>query len=771
MKKNILFTQIAMAIFCTFCSSAFAQYWTGDGGSGIRLAVLEPKGKGISENDQWTLSVVQNVIYTDFGKYSAMTIIDRQNLEKVKAEWKESMSGHYSDEDRIKIGELTNASHILNGTVIKTPNAFMLELSITDLQSGERKASYSHPVSASALENHSAIKEASAELLKQLGVNLTGTALGELKQAANITRIQAEEMLARGIVAKRQGTEVAALSYFYQAAALDPSLLEAADLSSVMAANISSGNIGNDTRNKILWHRDWVARLTEAEQFFDNLFKANSLPYTLFYAEKIIPGDINYQAGTQTLSINTNLRAPGVWAWLNSVEKALQAVYDGLDATKMKRDWGLDSWPWRRVTEINPFDSKRKTFSIVAELVNDKGTVIGRANFESRGEWGFNGYGRPQVYISDDDRKQVRFANVRADDITDRITIRIASVNEIDARTAARTGVLRIKAVSEEAWNNYVLFKMGRGGITEYGGKGGDLVIPDSIWNEPVTSIGENVFKHRGITSITIGKNVEVHNNAFDNKFSEFYNKNYAKYGRQRERMAGKYIYHGEKWELAEPDAAEKQREEKEEREAYEQLERQRQEEEKERPERERQQEQEQLKRERQEKERAQGALSIGVLLMTNSIDTLYESLGYQISMDFESSKVIFFRFGLNFDFVIPGIDKNAVKKIYPNAKEEANSHLFIKLNLLARMYPVDALYLSGGAGIAGYSIHDLNTKDDEVSWSNIWTPVLSVGTGLVFGTVFLEGQYNILPFIKSRDTRYLSINIGVKSKFGTVKP
>ena len=536
MKRNI--TVIA-ALF-VFCGSAFAQYWTGDGGKGIRLAVLEPEGKGISENEKWTLSVVQNVIYTDFSKYSGMTIIDRQNLEKVFEEWKESMSGHYSDEERVKIGNLTNASHILNGTVIKTPNAFMLELSVTDLQSGERKASYSQPVSAAALENHSAIKEASAELLKQLGVNLTSAALGELKQTANIARIQAEEALARGIVAKRQGTEVAALSYFYQAAALDPTMLEAANRSSVMEANISSGNIGADTRNDILWRRDWVARLKEAEQFFDNLFKTNPLPYTLFYSTKIIPGEINYQTETQTLSINTNLHATGAWIWLSSVEKALQAVYDGLDATKRKKDWGLRDWPWSGVTELKPFERKERTFSIAAELLNDKGKVIGKANFKSEGSWQFNGYDRPKIHISDDDRKQVEFASVRADDITDRITIRIASVNGIEASTAAKTGVLQIKAISEAKWDSYVSFRIGRNGITGYNGEGGDLVIPDSIWDDPVTAIGENVFRYRSITNITIGKNVEIHNSAFDNKFSEFYT--------QERRRAGTYIPHKAAW-------------------------------------------------------------------------------------------------------------------------------------------------------------------------------------------------------------------------------
>ncbi|MDR1812886.1 MAG: leucine-rich repeat protein, partial [Candidatus Fibromonas sp.] len=200
--------------------------------------------------------------------------------------------------------------------------------------------------------------------------------------------------------------------------------------------------------------------------------------------------------------------------------------------------------------------------SIAAELVNDKGKAIGKANFQSEGSWWFNRHGRPEIYISDDDRKQVKFASVSADDITDRITIRIESVNGTDANTAAKTGVLQVKAISEAQWNSYVSFRMGRGGITGYNGGGGSLVIPDSIWNEPITAIGEGIFSHKqltgvtipnsvtfignnafgsnNITNITIGKNVKIHENTFDNKFSEFYKK---------ERLiAGKYAYYGS-WE------------------------------------------------------------------------------------------------------------------------------------------------------------------------------------------------------------------------------
>jgi len=715
----------------------------------MKLAVLEPEGKGISENDQWMLSLIQSSITGDFKNYSKITIIDRQNIETIIAEQKRSLEAATSDEegDAIRIGNLANATHVLSGKITKTPNAFMLELAITDVESGVLKASYSpRAVTPKAVENLSALKEASADLLKQLGVNLTASQLAELRKAANVTRIQAEEALARGITAQRQGTEVAALSYFFQAAALDPSLLEAAGRSSVMAANISSGNIGADTRTDIAWRRDWVNRLTEAEQFFNNLFNKNSLPYTLFYSTKIIPGNINYQTETQTLSINTNLHASGAWVWLSSVEKALQAVYDGLDATKRKREWGLEDWPWRGVTELRPFESKRKTFSITAELVNDKGRVIGKTNFESSGEWGFNGYSRPQIHISDDDRKQVEFASVKADEITDRITIRIAS-----------SGVLQVKAISEAEWNCYVLFRIGRGGIVGYNGEGSELVIPGSIWNEPVTSIEDGAFRYKNITLITIGENIKVHENAFDYEFSQFYNMNYNEYGRLRERIAGTYkASKDNSWTLITTSGVmEKEIEEQEEQEWQERREQQR-------------AENMELKRTAWHADRFIG---FGAEIMMNSIDSLYDLAGFQLSLggEFYKSNVDFIRFGLNFDLGFPGIDKGPIREAYPDAESVKNLSFFAKLGPFLRLYPVNAWYLSGGAAISFYNTYELKMPDDDkkIIGPRTFAPVLSVGTGLVFLrsneiSVFLEGLYHILPS-GNNNARYFSIVIGFK--------
>jgi hypothetical protein len=259
--------------------------FTGSGGKGLSLAVLEPTGKGLSADEQWMLSLVQGSIAGDFKAFSAMTIIERQHVEKIMADVAKAMeSGYYSDSTMARIGHATNAKLILTGIITKTANTYMLELSVTNAETGERKASYSpRSISLEGLENLSAVKAASADLLKQLGVELTAAGQEELLKPLPVHQIQGQTALAHGITAQRQGTEVTALSYFYQAAALDPTLLEATNRQKVITANITSGNIGADARNDILWRKNWIAKLTEFEEFCNKMINAAAdPPYSFF---------------------------------------------------------------------------------------------------------------------------------------------------------------------------------------------------------------------------------------------------------------------------------------------------------------------------------------------------------------------------------------------------------------------------------------------------------------------------------------------------------
>ena len=400
----------------------------------------------------------------------------------------------------------------------------MLELAVTDTESGVRRASFSpKAVSPIALENLSAVKEASADLLGQLGVNLTNAGLQELKKTANNTQIQAETALARGITAQRQGTEVAALSYYFQAAALDPSLLEAISRSTAVSANISSGNIGEDSRNDIQWRKNWVDRLTETEQyfnnFFDNFFKTSFSPYILVYSTDIKRvGEIDYRTETINLSIETNLLASRSGFRLaetafKSVQASIQAVSNGLNATGRKDVWGLGDWPRQNSFNLSFFGRKNTPFSITAELVNSRNQVIGRQTFQTDGAYELPVPlpGRSINFsVPADAGKTVMFTGVKAADITDSLTIRIASVNGVNAETAARNGVLQVMALSRDDWDFFHTAEIQNGVLTGYRGNSNVIVIPGYVRGEAVISIGKEAFKEKQLTSVTIPNSVRT---------------------------------------------------------------------------------------------------------------------------------------------------------------------------------------------------------------------------------------------------------------------
>lgn len=444
-KDNNAQTQKQQTVTVVSASSSLPTvYWTGDGGKNIKIAVLEPTGKGLSASEQWMLSMIQSSITGDFQKFSAMTIIDRQNLEKILKEQNQSMSGNYSDYDYISIGKLTNTRYILAGSLTKTANAFMLELALTDAETGERKASYPpKAVSPLAIENLSAVKEATAELLKQLGIQLTNAGLQELNSTVNIAQVKAETALAKGIEAQKQGTVVEALSYYIQAANYNTGLAEAASRMNILNTNITSGNIGADTRNDIAWRKQWVTRLQEAETFFTNSLKVQ--PFYIVYSTNIKQGKIDYQKETTDLSIWMGFYPDFVWA--EQINEVINAVKMGLQKTGRSQVWELD-WPTKSISSPSPFanQTKNSISTVIVEIINSEGKSIGKQTVKS--PYGFESKAATisPLWQWEGD---VFFTGVNANLITDKLEIKITTIDGITAETAAKQKSISVMPLTE----------------------------------------------------------------------------------------------------------------------------------------------------------------------------------------------------------------------------------------------------------------------------------------------------------------------------------
>ncbi|MCL2762370.1 MAG: CsgG/HfaB family protein [Treponema sp.] len=411
---------VALILYFSLASLCWAQsqplHWTGDGGRGIRVTVSEPKGTGLSAQEQSLLPLIQSTIIGSFQRFSAMTVFDRQNLENVLREQRLSMSGNFSDTDYIRIGRLTNARLVVFGSITKISNNYTLELAVTDVETGERKASYMpRQVSLMALENLSAIREASADLLGQLGINLTNNGLQELRRSEDTAKIQYENNLARGIAAERQGTVVEALTYYFQAAAFNPSLMEAANRVSVVSANISGGNLGQTVRNRLQIHDDWRTIVNTARSFY-----SNHLPYELVYGTNINRGRIDFERRTTELSIEIGLIPTDAWKTINDLRQGLRSAR------------GNDQWNFS-LDQIDP-----SQIIVIIQIMNENNTVLSRESYAFK---------NPNEKVQTN--ATLNFRNIKADDITDQLRVEVVSINGSPAQRAGESGFIQITTLRE----------------------------------------------------------------------------------------------------------------------------------------------------------------------------------------------------------------------------------------------------------------------------------------------------------------------------------
>ena len=529
-KQVIKIVSIAfLAIIAVVPVAPQTQPWTGDGGRGIRLTVLEPVGRGLSENEEWMLSLVQGSMTSDFNRYSSMTIIDRQNLERIIAEQQQSLSGSYSDTDYVRIGQLTNASLILTGSISRTANAFMLEFAVTDVESGERRASYSpKSVTPASLENLSAIKEATADLLAQLGVTLSERGRSELMRPLAVEQMQAETALAQGVVAQRQGTDLEALSYFIQAAGHNPDLAEAASRLNTLTTSIASGNIGVNVRSDIQLRNIWTERLEEAETFYANALKER--PYFLVYSTNISP--LEYSGRNVSLSLESIALYPDL-SYASAADQVVQTVRRGLHATGRATAWGLVNWPVQSVSTPSPFATNFPGFWVEVEVLNSRGesieaketiwlpagwevSVLQNGTTTSKPTGGTRG---------------IVFPAVDSNTITDHLGIRINSIDGVPADRAIGQKRIRIMNTTEFTRSPFANMYRGiRPGNTneEWTFFSWQSLTGASSWragshhiaviNRGTTSIGNGAYQGQGFSHLTIPNTVSsIGNNAFQN--------------------------------------------------------------------------------------------------------------------------------------------------------------------------------------------------------------------------------------------------------------
>jgi len=412
--------------------------YTGNGGSNIRLAVLAPEVQG--NIPDYLPLYIQGLLNNNIKKFSAVNLIDRQNLNSIIAEQNLAASGRFSDRDFVSIGNLTNAQYFLFGTVQRlSGNKYSLQLSVTEASTGVRKASFMKDgTSAQFEENGTIINEATAELLTQLGIQLTAAGRQALLAGNTVTAL-AEAGLAKGITAQAGGAEIRALFNFAQAVSFDPSQIEALSRLSALSTSISGGTISQRILNDIQARDKWLEVFKETAKFYNE-----HPPFEIIFDPSLIQiGETDYVKRTANLGMRITLDPS------EAGFKALNTLLEGLENTGRRSEWKFSNWP---LADIDPktigtvlFNGKQ-TFNckIDVSLLNEKNKTIGKSSITFNPvRIGFDSSSKT-VLIPDSVIGTVNFPNIKTDDLTPSLTIVITAVNGIQA-SKLNAGYMKIE--------------------------------------------------------------------------------------------------------------------------------------------------------------------------------------------------------------------------------------------------------------------------------------------------------------------------------------
>ena len=408
--------------------------WSGDGGKGIRLAVLAPEVQGGAP--AYLTMYVQGLLNSNFQRHSAMTLIDRQNLNKIISEQKLSSSGLYSDKDIISIGKLTNAQFLLMGTIQKlSGERYALHFSVSEAASGEQKAAFTATGILAQFEGSgSLINQASAELLAQLGVTLTERGRASLLGGNNATA-RAENALAKGAAAQASGDQVGALLNYAQAASFDPGQLEALSRLNTLSSTISGGSVSERIINDLHARDRWIAAFKEAARFYQE-----HPPFEFSFDPSLEQsGETDYVKRTANLKMYVSLSSA------EAGFKALNALLEGLEKTGRRDKWGFALWPFGdlrpAVPGVQVFNNgwNRAMFAVEIRLLNERKKEVGKGSIILYAAPRFAA-GNKSVVLPEKGYGVINFQDIKADDLTPALTIIVSSVNGISSRDLSGKG-------------------------------------------------------------------------------------------------------------------------------------------------------------------------------------------------------------------------------------------------------------------------------------------------------------------------------------------
>jgi len=454
-KRKITLVLTAVILILGSCSTIFGNkssskaenlpmYEEGGGRDDMTMAILRPAGQGLPSDEEKYLGIIQGALYNDVSKFSAIKLFDSMNNEAILEQQRLSLSGNYSEQGYIRIGELANSQYLMTGTLTKTGSTYTLNLSVTDIESGLRIADF-HKANIKLREiiNSNVSRAAVTSILPQLKVKLTDAGKEALGKEYSAEELEAQNALALSYEASMNRDFMSALIYGYEASDADKNSLAARN----QAANTFKmmGGTGTAIKEDIKQQSFWKEQLIGFEKFYKE-----HPPFELYYTSiPVQKGDVDYDTGIVNWEFTVGLRHKKV----KTMENVLNDVLRQLSKTNSRKNhWGFDNWPYISAEStkanqiINNLFKEYYTYNITASLYNNEDEPIGTVSFVMYGQLILVSNNRIKA-VSTQERKMI--ITTQGDLLTEDMQIRIDSINDIDADKSNANNFIRNTGVGK----------------------------------------------------------------------------------------------------------------------------------------------------------------------------------------------------------------------------------------------------------------------------------------------------------------------------------
>ncbi|GHT78352.1 hypothetical protein FACS1894130_04760 [Spirochaetia bacterium] len=183
----------------------------------------------------------------------------------------------------------------------------------------------------------------------------------------------------------------------------------------------------------------WLEAFKEASRFFNE-----HPPFEITFDPNLVQeGETDYAKRTANLAMRVALDPS------EAGFAALNALLGGLEQSGRRDAWGFKGWPLLNVIPKTPgtvvfADKHSLSFKLDVTLLNENGKALGKSSVTLSSSTLHFAAGDKEVPASKGEVRMMRFANVKADDLTPVLTIVISAVNGIPSATLNANGYMRI---------------------------------------------------------------------------------------------------------------------------------------------------------------------------------------------------------------------------------------------------------------------------------------------------------------------------------------